>query len=126
MAVFQVDVFTARDYVRVASTSLLKTRIAMAYRTEIEKLEQRHAENPKQWFAALADAYRKQGEVDLAIEYVKGGIEMRPDYASAHIVLGRCYLDKDMDNDAADAFEVIIDPRSRGRGCARDREPQPL
>ena len=80
----------------------------MAYRTEIEKLEQRHAENPKQWFAALADAYRKQGDVDLAIEYVKGGIEMRPDYASAHIVLGRCYLDKDMDNDAADAFEEVL------------------
>ena len=80
----------------------------MAYRTEIEKLEQRYAENPKQWFAALADAYRKQGDVDLAIEYVRGGIDERPDYASAHIVLGRCYLDKNMDDDAARAFEQVL------------------
>ena len=79
----------------------------MAYRTEIEKLEQRHAENPKQWFAALADAYRKQGALDLAIDTVKEGIEERPDYASAHIVLGRCYLDKEMDDEAAGAFEQV-------------------
>ncbi len=80
----------------------------MAYQSEIEKLEQRYEENPKQWFAALADAHRKAGKLDLALEYVRGGLEMRPDYASAHIVLGRCLLDKRDDVAAAEAFERVL------------------
>ena len=80
----------------------------MAYQSEIEKLEQRYEEHPKQWFAALADAHRKAGKLDLALEYVRGGLEMRPDYASAHIVLGRCLLDKRDDVEAAEAFERVL------------------
>ncbi len=80
----------------------------MAYQSEIEKLEQRYEENPKQWFAALADAYRKEGSLDLALDYVRGGLEMRPNYASGYIVLGRCLVEKNEYVEAAQAFEQVL------------------
>ena len=67
----------------------------MPYTSEIEKLERRYAENPKgRNFAPLADAYRKAGQVDQAIELCKSGLERHPDYVSAHIVYGRCLIDQ--------------------------------
>lgn len=80
----------------------------MAYQSEIEKLEQRYRENPDQWFAALADSYRKAGQLDLALEVVRGGLERRPNYVSGHIVLGRCLLQKPDDEAAASAFERVL------------------
>ena len=81
----------------------------MAYQSEIEKLEQRYHENPQQWFAALADSYRKVGDLDLALEVVRGGLEKRPNYASGHIVLGRCLLDKQVPEEAALSFEQVLE-----------------
>jgi tetratricopeptide (TPR) repeat protein len=80
----------------------------MAYQSEIEKLEQRFREKPEQWFAALADAYRKNGDLDLAIELLNTWIEQRPTYTSGHIVLGRCFLDKQKDTEAAATFQNVL------------------
>lgn len=80
----------------------------MAYQSEIEKLEQRYRENPDQWFAALADSYRKAGSLDLALDVVKAGLDKRPNYVSGHIVLGRCLLQKPDDVAANQAFEKVL------------------
>ncbi|MGD0485069.1 MAG: tetratricopeptide repeat protein, partial [Gemmatimonadales bacterium] len=81
----------------------------MAGTSEIEKLERRYAENPDgRYFAPLADAYRKAGQVDHALEVVHAGLDKHPDYLSAHIVLGRCLLDKKDDSGAADAFQRVL------------------
>lgn len=80
----------------------------MAYQSEIEKLEQRYRENPDQWFAALADSYRKAGSLDLALDVVRAGLAKRPNYVSGHIVLGRCLLQKPDDGAAAQAFEKVL------------------
>ena len=81
----------------------------MAASSEIEKLERRYAENPDgRYFAPLADAYRKAGQVDRALEVVRAGLEKHPDYLSAHIVLGRCLLDKKEDDGAGQAFERVL------------------
>jgi tetratricopeptide (TPR) repeat protein len=80
----------------------------MAYQSEIEKLEQRYRENPDQWFAALADSYRKAGSLDLALDVVRAGLAKRPNYVSGHIVLGRCLLQKPDDGAAAEAFEKVL------------------
>lgn len=80
----------------------------MAYQSEIEKLEQRYREKPEQWFAALADAYRKAGEVERAVDIVRAGLEKRPNYTSGHIVLGRCLLDQLADDEAVVAFERVL------------------
>ncbi len=66
----------------------------MAYTSEIDKLERRHRENPEgRTFAPLADAYRKAGDVPRALEILKAGLLLHPEYLSASIVLGRCHLD---------------------------------
>jgi len=81
----------------------------MAATSEIEKLERRHAENPQgRYFAPLADAYRKAGQVDQALVLVRSGLENHPDYLSAHIVLGRCQLDLKDDPGAAQAFQRVL------------------
>ena len=80
----------------------------MAYQSEIEKLEQRYRENPDQWFAALADSYRKAGSLDLALDVVRAGLEKRPNYVSGHIVLGRCLLQQPNDVAAQGAFEKVL------------------
>lgn len=81
----------------------------LAALSEIEKLEARYAENPDgRYFAPLADAYRKGGRVDEAIVVVTSGLAKHPDYLSAHIVLGRCFLEKKDDASALKAFERVL------------------
>ncbi len=81
----------------------------MAALSEIEKLEARWAENPDgRYFAPLADAYRKAGRVDDAIQVVTQGLVKHPDYLSAHIVLGRCFLERKDDVGAGGAFEKVL------------------
>ena len=81
----------------------------MAYTSEIEKLEKRWLENPKgRNFAPLADAYRKAGEVDRAIDLCKAGLERHPDYVSAHIVFARCLIDQKNDAGASDVFRKVL------------------
>ncbi len=87
----------------------------MAYISEIDRLEQRYRENPKgRNFAPLADAYRKAGLLDNAIELCKSGLERHPDYVSAHIVFGRCFIDQKNDAAAADVFRRVmaLDPEN--------------
>ena len=81
----------------------------MAYTSEIEKLERRYAENPKgRNFAPLADAYRKAGQLDQAIELCKNGLDRHPDYVSAYIVYGRCLVDKKDDTGADEVFHKVL------------------
>ena len=81
----------------------------MPYTSEIEKLEHRYNENPKgRNFAPLADAYRKAGQVDLAIDLCRKGLELHPDYISAYIVYGRCLLDKKDDPAAEAMFRKVL------------------
>ncbi len=62
--------------------------------SEIEKLERRYAENPQGLtFAPLAEVHRKNGDVPRALELLKPGLSLHPDYIPASIVLGRCHLD---------------------------------
>lgn len=80
----------------------------MAYQSEIEKLEARFREKPEQWFAALADAYRKARDVDMALEVLGAWIDKRPTYTSGHIVRGRCLLDRERFAEAGEAFEQVL------------------
>ncbi|HEV8305672.1 MAG TPA: tetratricopeptide repeat protein [Gemmatimonadales bacterium] len=81
----------------------------MAYTSEIDKLEARYRENPKgRNFAPLADAYRKAGLIDNAVELCQTGLKLHPDYISAHIVYGRCLIDKKDDSGAIDVFNKVL------------------
>jgi len=82
---------------------------------EIEQLTQKLVADPKsRVFAQLADAYRKAGMTDEAIETAKKGMENHPNYPAAHLILGRCYLEKQMYALAREEFEAAIknDPQN--------------
>jgi len=54
-------------------------------------------ENPNsQIFAALAEAYRKKGEVDKAFRTCQNGLRIHPDYGAGHVVMAKINLDKGM------------------------------
>ena len=82
----------------------------MAYSSEIDKLRARYNENPKgRNFAPLADAYRKARQLDEAIALCHEGLQHHPDYVSAHIVLGRCLIDKKDDGAAETSFRRVLE-----------------
>lgn len=64
------------------------------------------ADNPhSQVFAALAEAYRKRGELGRAFAVCKGGLKHHPDYAPAHIVMAKLYLHHGMYDEALESLK---------------------
>jgi len=49
-----------------------------------------------QIFAALAEAYRKGGEVDKAFRVCQNGLKIHPSYGSAHVVMAKINMDRGM------------------------------
>jgi tetratricopeptide (TPR) repeat protein len=81
----------------------------VAYTSEIDKLEARFRDNPKgRNFAPLADAYRKAGLIDNAIDLCQNGLKLHPDYVSAYIVYARCLVDKKDDAAALGVFTQVL------------------
>jgi len=52
-------------------------------------------ENPNsQIFAALAESFRKKGEIDKAFRICHNGLKIHPSYAPAHVVMAKINLDR--------------------------------
>ncbi|MEK7774869.1 MAG: tetratricopeptide repeat protein [Candidatus Zixiibacteriota bacterium] len=47
-----------------------------------------------QIFAALAEAYRKRGDLDKAFRVCQNGLKIHPSYGSAHLVMAKINLDR--------------------------------
>lgn len=61
----------------------------------IEKCQKLLDTDPNsQIFAALAEAYRKRGELDKAFRVCQSGLKVHPSYASAHVVMAKINLDR--------------------------------
>src|SRR5213594_4509923 len=103
---FRLTAAPAEHYLR----PIPPTTYSVAHPSEIEKLEARYRENPKgRNFAPLADAYRKAGLIDNAIELCQAGLALHPDYVSGHIVHARCLVDKKDDAGAESVFRRVLD-----------------
>ena len=81
----------------------------MAYQSELAKLKRRYEEKPSQWFAALAEEHRRAGDVEIALQMVRKGLENRSNYVSGHIVLARCLLDRAEDAEAQQELERVLE-----------------
>jgi predicted regulator of Ras-like GTPase activity (Roadblock/LC7/MglB family)/Flp pilus assembly protein TadD len=71
----------------------------MAQMTEIDdriaKCNKILDNNPNsQIFAALAEAYRKKGDIDKAFRICRSGLKIHPEYGSAHVVMAKINMDK--------------------------------
>jgi hypothetical protein len=77
--------------------------------SEIDKLERRYAENPHGLtFAPLAEIHRKNGDIPRALELLRIGLELHPNYIPASIVLGRCHQDLGDLPAAEEAFSHVL------------------
>ena len=78
--------------------------------SEINELKKKLEENPDSLvFAPMADAYRKQGNIDEALTVCKKGLEKHPSYTSARVVLGRIYQEKGKTEDAVLEFKKVLE-----------------
>jgi tetratricopeptide (TPR) repeat protein len=76
--------------------------------TEIEDYTRKLAQNPESLvFVPLAEAYRKSGLLDKAIETCLKGLQLHPSYMSARMVLGRAYLEKEQFVEAIEEFQKV-------------------
>jgi len=65
---------------------------------EIERYYEKWRKDPtSKVFAQLADAYRKIGMLDEAIDVCLQGLKVQPSYVSARMVLARAYLEKGLE-----------------------------
>lgn len=77
--------------------------------SEIARLSEKYARDPKsRIFVQLADAYRKNNMIDEALEVLNQGLEHHPQYALAHLILGKCYYDRRMYAQAKASLEKTI------------------
>jgi predicted regulator of Ras-like GTPase activity (Roadblock/LC7/MglB family)/Tfp pilus assembly protein PilF len=75
---------------------------------EIEELNRKLSQNPDSLiFVPLADAYRKAGMLDDAINVCKKGLDKHPSYTSARVVLGRIYNDKNKFDEAIEELRKV-------------------
>lgn len=73
------------------------------------KLEERVERSPgSPAFARLADFYRIAGNVDKAIGLCEKGIQHNPEYPTGHLLLGRCYYEKERIDDAKREFLAVL------------------
>ncbi|MEJ7810852.1 MAG: tetratricopeptide repeat protein [Gemmatimonadaceae bacterium] len=80
----------------------------------LEELERQFRDNPRRYFARLANEYRKAGDLDSAIEICRAHVPQQPGYISGHIVLGQALYDRGELDDARRTFSnaLALDPEN--------------
>jgi tetratricopeptide (TPR) repeat protein len=69
----------------------------------------RYQEDPSsRVFAPLAEAYRKAGLLDEAIEICKDGLRMHPNFIGGRVALARAYFDKRYYEDVVKELETVV------------------
>lgn len=80
----------------------------MASSALIDDLLKQFAENPRRVFARLANEYRKNGELDTAIEICRAHVPLQPTYISGYIVLGQALYESGQLDEARGTFETAL------------------
>jgi tetratricopeptide (TPR) repeat protein len=81
----------------------------MADSPRIEELRRRVQNDPASIaFAALAEEYRKAGRFDQAIATCLAGLQRHPAYLSAHVTLGRAFIEVGRYDDAREELEHVL------------------
>jgi tetratricopeptide (TPR) repeat protein len=76
---------------------------------ELDELFERYRRAPTSYvFVPLADACRKMGRIDEALEICENGVRRHPEYPSGHVVRGKCLYDKGQRGAAREAFSQVL------------------
>src|SRR5215213_1605888 len=86
----------------------------MASSARIDELLQKFGENPRRYFAPLANEYRKLGDVDQAIALCQEHLADQPGHMSGHIVYGQALFEKGDLDEAGRVFTaaLALDPEN--------------
>jgi tetratricopeptide (TPR) repeat protein len=76
---------------------------------DLDELFERYRRAPDSYvFVPLADACRKIGRIDEALDICENGVRRHPVYASGHVVKGKCLYDKGDREAARETFERVL------------------
>jgi tetratricopeptide (TPR) repeat protein len=80
----------------------------------VDELKKRYEENPRRFFAPLANEYRKAGDLEAAIDLCRMHLEEQPGHLSGHIVFGQALFESARPDEAKKAFEaaLTLDPEN--------------
>jgi tetratricopeptide (TPR) repeat protein len=82
--------------------------------SRIDELRQKFHENPRRYFAPLANEYRKAGDPEQAIAICRAHLAQQPGHMSGHVVYGQALYDADRPVEARAVFEkaLSLDPEN--------------
>src|SRR4051812_45451492 len=80
----------------------------------IDELTRKYDENPRRYFAALANEFRKIGEYDRAISLCRAHLPSQPGHMSGQVVFGQSLYDAGRLAEAKVVFEraLQLDPEN--------------
>ena len=86
----------------------------MAGPSRIDELRKKFDENPRRYFAPLANEYRKIGDFDQAIFICQEFLPQQPGHMSGHIVYGQALFEAGRHDEARAVFEtaLALDPEN--------------
>ena len=86
----------------------------MADSGRLDELNRKFDENPRRYFAPLANEYRKLGNLERAIELCRAYLPQQPGHMSGYIVYGQALFDAGRGDQAAAIFQqaLSIDPEN--------------
>ena len=80
----------------------------------IDELKKKFDENPRRYFAPLANEYRKFGDLEQAIQLCRAYLPQQPGHMSGHIVFGQALFEAGKLEEARGVFEaaLALDPEN--------------
>jgi hypothetical protein len=86
----------------------------MASSPRIDDLRKKFEENPRRYFAPLANEYRKAGEIEEAISICREYLPQQPGHMSGHIVFGQALYEARLFDESKAVFEtaLTLDPEN--------------
>jgi tetratricopeptide (TPR) repeat protein len=86
----------------------------MASTARIDELKKKFDENPRRYFAPLANEFRKAGDAGQAVMICEEFLPQQPGHMSGHIVYGQALFDLGRMDDARTVFEtaLTLDPEN--------------
>src|SRR5512146_1293777 len=86
----------------------------MANSARIDDLQKKFDENPRRYFAPLANEYRKAGDPAQAIAICREFLPQQPGHMSGHIVYGQALYDAHQLDEAKSVFDtaLTLDPEN--------------
>jgi tetratricopeptide (TPR) repeat protein len=80
----------------------------------IDELKKRYDENPRRFFASLANEYRKAGDLEQAISLCQSHLAEQPGNMNGHVVYGQALFEAGRYDEAKETFEaaLTLDPEN--------------